>query len=1097
MGQTGSGRLPEKLHAVCWVRIGAEPHMGRTMWKVNKLLIPPTLLEMRPILLQVRGKHAAGQQENMEVAMNIPHFEAEYAPSDMTLVRGMLTRNPVTDEFRKSVQTRALTYVEAIRNAPKGAGLEDFMQEYSLSTKEGLALMVLAEALLRIPDEETQDKLIADKLGEGDWESPDGDEGWLLMAASWGIGLSARIVRPGETPGGVIRNLVKRVGGPAVRIGTRQAMNFLGRNFVLGETIEAAMERAKRQEKKGYRYSYDMLGEGARTKADADAYFKSYAHAIDAIGKRAKSDQPPEDRPGISVKLSALDPRYFLKNRDEVMEGLVSRTLELAKKAKAENLNFTVDAEEADRLEISLDIFRALATAEELAGWDGLGLAVQAYQKRSPQVIHYIDDLARATGRRFMVRLVKGAYWDTEIKRAQERGLDDFPVFTRKAATDLCYLDCARTLLECRPRIFPQFATHNALTMSAIIEMGGKEGYEFQRLHGMGEILYDAEVVDSGIPVRIYAPVGGYKDLLAYLVRRMLENAANSSFVAQIADDRIPNEDLLGFPQEELRPSIELGESPVHPLIRTPDRIYPLRRNSMGLELGHQPHLDLLRLEMDRFRGPREPLNAIIDGVDHRFEGETHPILNPAKADEPVGEWRAADSSVVDVAIAAAKAAYPEWNERPVEERAETLRRFADLMEEQMPQLIAIITHEAGRTIDDGIAEVREAVDFCRYYANRAEELMVTQELPGPVGESNLYHLEGRGVWGAISPWNFPLAIFVGQIAAALVTGNTVVAKPAPQTPYIAWRAVELMLEAGVPSGAIGLVLGAGETGAALVAHKDISGIVFTGSVPTAKAINRTLAEKDGPIVPLIAETGGINAMIVDSSALPEQVTDAVLASAFRSAGQRCSALRMLYLQDDVADDMIEMIKGATEAMYVGDPADFGVDVGPLIDMDACERLEAHWKDITAHGKVIHQGMSPQNGTFFAPRIIELDRFDRLQAEAFGPILHICRFKAEEMDEVLAATQGTGFGLTFGIHSRLESHKAKLAEKAPAGNVYINRNQVGAIVGVQPFGGHGLSGTGPKAGGPLYLTRFVEEKHVCEDTTAAGGNASLIALSDE
>ncbi|RFB05496.1 bifunctional proline dehydrogenase/L-glutamate gamma-semialdehyde dehydrogenase PutA [Parvularcula marina] len=1029
--------------------------------------------------------------------MAIPHFEAEYAPSDMTLVRAMLARNAVDPAFKKRVQDRALTYVEAIRDAPKGAGLEDFMQEYSLTTKEGLALMVLAEALLRIPDEETQDKLIADKLGEGDWDSPDGDEGWLLMAASWGIGLSARIVRPGETPGGVIRNLVRRVGSPAVRIGTRQAMNFLGRNFVLGETIEAAMERAKRQEKKGYRYSYDMLGEGARTMEDAKHYYDSYAHAIDAIGSRAKSNQPPEDRPGISVKLSALDPRYFLKNRDEVMDNLVARTLELAKKAKAEDLNFTMDAEEADRLEISLEIFRKLAMAEELKGWDGLGLAVQAYQKRAPEVIHYIDDLAKATNRRFMLRLVKGAYWDTEIKRAQERGLDDFPVFTRKPATDLCYLDCARTLLDCRPRIFPQFATHNALTMSAIIEMGGKEGFEFQRLHGMGEVLYDAEVVDSGIPVRIYAPVGGYKDLLAYLVRRMLENAANSSFVAQIADDRIPNEDLLEFPQEELRPDIENGEPPVHPLIRTPERIYPLRRNSKGLELGHQPHIDVLRGEMDRFRGPREPLNAIINGVDHRFVGETQPILNPSRLDQPVGEWRASGKAEVDAAMAAAKAAFPDWNARPVAERADILRHFADLMEEQMPHLIAVIAHEAGRTIDDGIAEVREAVDFCRYYANRAEELMVTQELPGPVGESNMYHLEGRGVWGAISPWNFPLAIFVGQVVAALVTGNTVVAKPAPQTPYIAWRAVELMLEAGVPSGAISLVLGAGETGAALVGHKDISGVVFTGSVPTAKAINRTLAEKDGPIVPLIAETGGINAMVVDSSALPEQVTDAVIASAFRSAGQRCSALRLLYVQDDVADDMIKMIKGAAEALAIGAPMDFGMDVGPLIDKDACERLETHWKEITQHGKVVYEGKSPVGGTFFAPRIVELDAPDRLQAEAFGPILHICRWKSKDLDKVMAAARGTGFGLTFGIHSRIEGQKQALAEMAPAGNVYINRNQVGAIVGVQPFGGHGLSGTGPKAGGPLYLTRFVEEKHVCEDTTAAGGNASLIALSDE
>ncbi|MEM9233338.1 MAG: bifunctional proline dehydrogenase/L-glutamate gamma-semialdehyde dehydrogenase PutA, partial [Pseudomonadota bacterium] len=980
----------------------------------------------------------------------IPHFEAEYAPSDMALVRAMLVRNPVDPEQKARIQNRALTYVEAIRNAPKGAGLEDFMQEYSLTTKEGLALMVLAEALLRVPDEETQDKLISDKLGEGDWDSPDGDEGWLLMAASWGIGLSARIVRPGETAGGVIRNLVKRVGSPAVRVGTKQAMNFLGRNFVLGETIESALERARKQEKKGYRYSYDMLGEGARTYEDAREYFEAYAHAIKTIGERAKSNQPPEDRPGISVKLSALHPRYFLKNRDDVMTSLVADTLELARQAKAADLNFTMDAEEADRLEISLDIFRELAMAEDLAGWDGLGLAVQAYQKRAPEVIRYIDDLAKQTGRKFMLRLVKGAYWDTEIKRAQERGLDNFPVFTRKPATDLCYLDCARQLLDARPRIFPQFATHNALTMAAIIDMGGESGYEFQRLHGMGEVLYDAEVTDSKIPVRIYAPVGGYKDLLAYLVRRMLENAANSSFVAQIADDRIPNEDLLGFPQEELQPGIESGEDPVHPLIRLPGRLYPLRPNSKGLELGHKPDLAQLTEAMKTFRKPWEPLPALINGQTHRFEAPDQPILNPARLEEPIGHWRASGEAEVNAAMAAAKAAFPDWNARPVEERSDILRRFADLMEEQMPALIAVIAHEAGRTMDDGIAEVREAVDFCRYYANRADELMITQQLPGPVGESNIYHLEGRGVWAAISPWNFPLAIFVGQVVAALVTGNTVVAKPAPQTPWIAWRAIELLQEAGLPSGAVNLVLGAGETGAALVGHEDIAGVVFTGSVPTAKAINRTLAERDGPIVPLIAETGGINAMVVDSSALPEQVADAVTGSAFRSAGQRCSALRMLYLQDDVADDMIEMIKGAAEAMVVANPLDAGTDIGPLIDRDACERLEAHWTEITKDGRIIYEGKSPTGGTFFAPRIVELDHYDSLQAEAFGPILHICRFKAEELEEVMAATKQTGFGLTFGIHSRLEGRKEELVAQAPAGNVYVNRNQVGAIVGVQP-----------------------------------------------
>ncbi|WP_049781985.1 bifunctional proline dehydrogenase/L-glutamate gamma-semialdehyde dehydrogenase PutA [Parvularcula bermudensis] len=1029
--------------------------------------------------------------------MSLPVFNADYAPDDFAFARSLLARNAIPDPQKAKIKKRALRYVEAIRHAPKGAGLEDFMQEYSLSTKEGLALMVLAEALLRIPDEETQDKLIADKLGTGDWEAPDGDESWLLMAASWGIGLSARIVRPGDTPGGVIQGLIRRVGGPAVRVGTRQAMNYLGRNFVLGQTIEDALDRARKQEKKGYRYSYDMLGEAARTYDDAERYRESYAGAIAAIGQRAKANMPPADRPGISVKLSALTPRYFLKNSEELYEKLLPMVLALAEQAKAEDLNFTMDAEEADRLEVSLDIFRALTEAPSLAGWDGLGLAVQAYQKRAPEVIQYVDTLAKESGRRFTVRLVKGAYWDTEIKRAQERGIENFPVFTRKTVTDLCYLDCARLLLDARPRLFPQFATHNAVTMAAIVEMGGNDGYEFQRLHGMGEVLYDAQVHDDGIPVRIYAPVGGYKDLLAYLVRRMLENAANSSFVAQISDERISNDDLLELPQDELRESVDLGEAPIHPLIRLPHKLYPLRPNSAGRELGHRPHLAELSEAIEQFRGPYEPLPALINAEAYRHEGALHPIRNPASTEKPIGEWRVSGTAVVDHAMSVAHDAFPKWNARPVEERGQLLRDFADRMEAQLPYLVSIIAHEAGRTVDDGIAEVREAVDFCRYYAQRAEELMVDQEMPGPVGELNMYHLEGRGVWAAISPWNFPLAIFVGQIAAAVATGNTVVAKPAPQTPYIAWRVIEMWHEVGLPAGVVNLVLGAGETGQAMINHPALAGVVFTGSVPTAKAINRALAEREGPIVPLIAETGGINAMIVDSTALPEQVADDVVGSAFRSAGQRCSALRILYVQEDVADHMLEMIQGAAEALKIGPPKDLSVDMGPVIDTDAVERLDAHWNEISAKGKVRYKGQAPEGGTFFAPRIVELENFRDLQSEAFGPILHVCRWKPSQLDEVIASIHETGFGLTFGIHSRLESRQRQLAAAAPTGNVYINRNMVGAIVGVQPFGGRGLSGTGPKAGGPLYLTRFCEEKHVCENTTAAGGNASLIALSDE
>lgn len=1025
-------------------------------------------------------------------------FNADYAPADHRLVDEMLARNTLDDAVKNRIHTRAARYVEAIRSAPKGAGLEDFMQEYSLSTKEGLSLMVLAEALLRVPDAETQDKLIEDKLGAADWEAPDGDEGWLLMAASWGIGLSAKIVRPGETPGGVLRGIVKRLGLPVVRTGTRQAMHYLGHNFVLGQTIEDAVGRASRQEKKGVLFSYDMLGEAARTYDDAAAYFASYAAAIEVIGKRAqgRGTQLP-DRPGISVKLSALHPRYFLKNRDAVMADLVPKVRQLAVSAKGYGLNFTVDAEEADRLELSLDIFAAVASEPGLADWSGFGLAVQAYQKRAPAVIRYIDDLAQRLDRQFMVRLVKGAYWDTEIKRAQERGLDGFPVFTRKVVTDLCYLDCARLLLAARPRLYPQFATHNALTMAALMEMSGGEGFEFQRLHGMGETLYNKEVQDEGVPVRVYAPVGGYRDLLAYLVRRLLENAANSSFVAQVSDERVSTDDLLTLPQDGLRGVLAAGDKPVHPLIRDPGKLFPGRRNSRGAEFGYRVDLAAFAQAAKRFAGPKRPIGSIIGAEDYSAEGAVHPIINPADPELPLGEWIEAGQRDVDAAMAAAKGAFGPWNAAGPHARAQIIRRYADLLELHRDRFIGVLVREAGKAVDDALAEVREAVDFCRYYAGSAEELMPPQEMPGPVGETNTYSLEGRGTFVAIAPWNFPLAIFLGQAVAAMAAGNCVVAKPAPQTPLTAYLAVDLMAEAGVPAGVCSLLLGEGGLGAHLVTHPQTAGVVFTGSTATAKKINMALAERDGPIIPLIAETGGINAMIVDSTALPEQVADDVVTSAFRSAGQRCSALRMLYVQEDVADRMIEMIIGAAKALEFGDPSDLSNDVGPVIDAAAGQRLEQHFQSMAEAGTVRYVGEVPKRGTYFAPHIVELPTLDHLQTEAFGPILHVARYKPDELDAVLDAVAGTGYGLTFGVHSRLDYRIDALSKKVGVGNIYINRNTIGAVVGVQPFGGRGLSGTGPKAGGPLYLTRFCEERTVTENTTAAGGNASLIALSDE
>lgn len=1028
-------------------------------------------------------------------ASELPLFDAPYAPEDRALIAAMLDRAAVPEEQQTAIRKRALAYIEAIRHAPKGAGLEDFMQEYSLSTKEGLALMVLAEALLRVPDAETQDELIEDKLGSGEWAAPDGDEGWLLMAASWGIGLGAKIVRPGETPGRVLSGLVKRVGTPVVRTGTRQAMQYLGYNFVLGQTIEDAIGRAKKGEAKGLRYSYDMLGEGARTWDDAGHYFDSYAGAIEAIGKRATGDLP--SRPGISVKLSALHPRYHLRTKPAVMAELVPKVLELARAAKAHDLNFTVDAEEADRLEISLDVFGAVAADTSLEGWDGFGLAVQAYQKRSPQVVEHVIDTAAALRRRFMVRLVKGAYWDTEIKRAQERGLAGFPVWTRKSATDLCYLDCARRMLDARDRLYPQFATHNALTLATIVELGGTEGYEFQRLHGMGETLFDGkEMAKTGVPVRIYAPVGGYRDLLAYLVRRLLENAANSSFVAQVADERITDEALTTFPSEHLSRVLGAEEPATHPRIRQPLDLLPGRRNSRGIEFGYRPDLRAIASSVRRWEGPGIPVAAIIGGSDAGRSGEVRQSVNPATG-APICDWIVSDDAAVEAACDSAARAFPAWDKAGPYHRASLLRRYADVLETHQGRLIGALVCEAGKTFDDAIAELREAVDFCRFYAGEAERLMPIQELPGPVGETNTYRLEGRGVFACVAPWNFPLAIFVGQIAAALAAGCTVVAKPAPQTPITASLALGLMEEANVPPGVCNMVLGEAATGNALTSNGHLAGVAFTGSTGTAKAINRALAERDGAILPFIAETGGINAMIVDSTALPEQVTDDVVQSAFRSAGQRCSALRVLFIQEDVADRMLEMIVGAGKALVLGDPADPNTDVGPVIDQDARERLMAHWADMKDKGHVVWKGDAPDEGTFFAPRIIEMKSYDAVQAEAFGPILHVIRWHADDLDKVLEAIHATGYGLTFGIHTRLDGRIEELCERSPSGNTYVNRNTVGAVVGVQPFGGRGLSGTGPKAGGPMYLTRFCEERTVTVNTAAAGGNASLVALSED
>lgn len=992
-----------------------------------------------------------------------PLFAAPYAPDDGEIAARLLAMPPLTAEQNARIDRTATRLIEAVRAKDGGlGGIEDMLREFALSTKEGLALMVMAEALLRVPDAATADRFIEDKLGQGDFAHHQTKSHALLVNASvWALGLSARVIQPSETPHGTVGLVAKRLGLPAVRAATRQAMRLMGNHFVLGETIESALERASDDDEPAHhhRYSFDMLGEGARTSDDAARYLQSYASAIEAIG-RAAGNRPFPDRPGISVKLSALHPRYEALSRSRVMTELVPLVRDLAQRAMAYDLNFTIDAEEADRLELSLDVIGAVFADKSLDGWDGFGLAVQAYQKRAETVIDHVNDLALKHNRRMVVRLVKGAYWDTEVKRAQERGLDDYPVFTRKAMTDLNYIACARKLLGLRPRIFPQLATHNALSVATIAELaGGDNGFEFQRLHGMGDALYAQLHADKPVlACRSYAPVGGHRDLLAYLVRRLLENGANSSFVAQAADPNIPIASLLQRP-EHLVASPEQARNASLPL---PRELYLPRINSRGIEFGDRAALDdLLRSVAAEVCSPEAVTNAT--------------------------EKDAA------IAVALARTGFAFWSRTSTDARALMLERAADLIERRMPRFIALLQTEGGKTIDDAVSEVREAADFCRYYAMEGRRLFGDgMPLPGPTGESNTLRLRGRGVMVAISPWNFPLAIFTGQVVASLMAGNAVVAKPAEQTPRIAAETVALLHEAGVPASALQLVQGDGHIGAALVADDHIAGVVFTGSTEVARAINRILAAKDGPIVPLIAETGGINAMIVDATALPEQVTDDIVTSAFRSAGQRCSALRLLLVQEDVADLMIEMIAGAARELQVGDPRDPATQVGPVIDAEAKERLDAHIARMKKTARVHFAGDAPSSGNFVAPHIFELSGVDQLTEEVFGPILHVARYKAAEFERMLQSIADSGYGLTLGIHSRIDDTVAAVIERLAVGNVYVNRNMIGAVVGVQPFGGHGLSGTGPKAGGPHYLPRLATEQTVTINTAAAGGNVGLM-----
>jgi RHH-type proline utilization regulon transcriptional repressor/proline dehydrogenase/delta 1-pyrroline-5-carboxylate dehydrogenase len=1023
-------------------------------------------------------------------------IDAAYHQDEAAAVEGVLAELRFDPATADRIQARARRLAHRLRSDAAGAvGVEAFMHAYSLDTHEGVMLMCLAEALLRVPDAETQEKLIRDKIGDVDWQRRVAQsDSFLINASAFGLMLSGRVMqwdRPAEDLPGRLRGLVGRLGEPVVREAMRQAMRIMGHQFVLGQTIDQAIDRAKRMRELGFRYSYDMLGEGAKTAEDAARYFKAYHAALERIGATA-----PKagffDRPSLSIKLSALHPRYeFAKWRrlqDELLPGLVG----LLTAARRIGIAITVDAEETDRLEPSLDLFERLAAHPDLAGWNGLGLAVQAYQKRAVHVVPWLAELARRTSRQIPVRLVKGAYWDTEVKRAQQHGVADYPVFTRKVASDVSYLGCARRLLQGGDLFYPQFATHNAQTLAAVIELAGnRRGFEFQKLHGMGDALYRdlATVENAGIPCRVYAPVGSHKDLLPYLVRRLLENGANSSFVHQVIDPATSLEELIADPVERLA---KLQPKP-HPAIRRPpDLFMPGWKNALGIDLSSPEELAALE-------------QCIAAAASRRFEAapgigkahRRHPVHNPADRREVVGEVAFADPAVADEAMAAAQAGFKRWSRLPAEERAAVLERAAGLMEEERAALLALCVKEAGKTVADSVADWREAIDFLRYYAHQARRLMAAPVLlPGPTGEENRLSLHPRGVFVAISPWNFPIAIFTGQIAAALAAGNAVVAKPAEATVLVAQVVIDLLHRAGVPEDALTHVPGeGGQVGAALVADPRTAGVVFTGSTATAWAIQRAMAAKDQAIRPFIAETGGLNAMVVDNTALPEQVVTDAIESAFRSAGQRCSALRVLFLQQEIAPKVIEMLTGAMAELQVGDPVRLETDVGPVIEESAKRELERHAEAIAVHGHLLYRCPLDErhtHGSFVAPTAIEIDRVSRLAVESFGPILHVVRYPGDRLDQVVDAVNATGYGLTFGIHSRIDDTIDRVVGRVQAGNVYVNRNIIGAVVGSQPFGGEGLSGTGFKAGGPNYLLRFATERTVTVNTAAVGGNLALL-----
>jgi RHH-type transcriptional regulator, proline utilization regulon repressor / proline dehydrogenase / delta 1-pyrroline-5-carboxylate dehydrogenase len=1004
----------------------------------------------------------------------------------------------------------AIRLIEGAR-AHKASGIDAFLQQYGLDTDEGIALMCLAEALLRVPDAATADALIRDKIGRVDWGEHLGESySTFVNAATFSLMLTGEVLDPPEATqrglGSVLKRAMNRLGEPVIRTATGQAMKILGGQFVFGRTIDEALKRAAPERAQGITHSFDMLGEAAMTHDDAARYLAAYAGALDRLA--AETGAGVAGSPGISVKLSALYPKYDFLHAAAAHDALVPVLKGLAARARNADIHFTIDAEEADRLELSLDIIETLLADDALfvradgSRWEGFGLAIQAYQKRGVAVCDWAGRAARRHGRKLFVRLVKGAYWDSEVKLAQVGGYADYPVFTRKIATDVSYLACAARLFEYADVIHPAFATHNAYTIAAIKEMaraasseaaGPHKHFEFQRLHGMGEEVYAALRRIEGntpTPVRIYAPVGGHTELLAYLVRRLLENGANTSFVNRMGDAAIAAADLVGDPVAELA-AMSPRRNPAIPL---PRDIFGKRQNSAGIDLSNPEVLVPLTARLLALEGnvwAAEPTFPLGKGADETT------ITAPQDRGMQVGTVRAATPAEVTQAFDKAAAIQPHWDAFGGEKRAVLLEEAANLFESHTAEFLALCQREAGKTLPDAVLELREAVDFLRYYASEARRQFTAPTiLPGPTGEENTLTLHGRGVFVAIAPWNFPLAIFIGMSAAALAAGNTVLAKPAPQTPLIAALAVKLCHQAGIPPEALQLVPGGGEVGALLTADPRLAGVAFTGSTATARAINRALADREGPIATLIAETGGQNAMIVDSSALPEQVARDCVASAFQSAGQRCSALRVLYVQDDVADTMLTMIRGGFAALTMGDPAQLATDVGPVIDKAARDRLEAHIAACEAKGwSVTRLPLPPEadKGCFVAPTIIEIPSIRALTEEHFGPVLHVARFRAGELEQVIADINATGFGLTLGLHSRIAATRDYVRARARVGNFYVNRNQIGAVVESQPFGGEGLSGTGPKAGGPHYVVRFATERVMTIDTTAAGGNASLLA----